>query len=133
MFLLFGQFTLDSRLLANLVAVHVLVLFLLGVCVALRWLVTRGGNRLAGWTGSQRLKQFSAEATRHGHTMLFWLTVTAMALVGIGGIVYHTVGRDARADWKQWYGQLTAQHLLQFSFAVGGLAVLVIFASGLGR
>jgi moderate conductance mechanosensitive channel len=133
MLLPFGQFAADGRLLVNLITVHALVLLLLGLSVALRWLVTHSTNRLGRLTNSERLKQFSAEATRHGHTMLFWLTVTAMALTVIGGIVYQLLGRDALDDLNYWFNQLTPAHFLRVGTAVGGLAVLVIFTVGLLR
>src|SRR5947209_5009270 len=131
--MLFGQITGEGRLLVDLIAVHVLVLGFLGLSVLLRWLVTHSSHRLARWAGTERLKQFSDEATRHGHTMLFWLTVTAMALTVLGGIGYHLLGRDVRDDVAAWCHQLTPQHLLHFGLALGGLAILAIVTSGVVR
>src|SRR4051812_3237354 len=102
----FAQIATDGRLVVNLVGIHVLVLLLLGFSVGLRWLVTHSSNRLARWAGTEKLKGFSEEATKHGHTMLFWLTVTAMGLTVAGGVVYHLLGRDVRFDLNDWYGRL---------------------------
>jgi small-conductance mechanosensitive channel len=129
----FAQIASDDRLLTHLIALHVVVLGLLGLSVALRWLVTHSSNRLAQWACSERVRQFSAEATRHGHTMLFWLTLTAMGLAVVGGIGYHFVGRDIRHDIRRWYGQLTPDDFLHFGVALGGLIVLAIVTTGVLR
>ena len=133
MLLPFGQISPDGRLLANLITVHLLLLLLLGLSFALRWLVTHSGNRIARWAGTEHLKQFSDEATRHGHTMLFWLTVTVMALTVVGGILFHVAGRDARVELTNWYNQLTPEELLRVAVGVGGVVVLAILTTGLVR
>ncbi len=129
----FDQIDTESRLFANLIAVHLVLLVLFGLSLVLRWLVTHSGKRLAGWTNGERLKQFSAEATRHGHTLLFWLTVTAMTLSVVGGVVYHVMGGDARGDLNEWYSQLTSKHFIRMAEMVGGLIILAIVASVLVR
>ncbi|HYV38271.1 MAG TPA: mechanosensitive ion channel family protein [Gemmataceae bacterium] len=129
----FAQIAADGRLLANLIAVHLLVLLALGLSVGLRWLVTHSSNRLARWAGTDKLKEFSAEATRHGHTMLFWLTVTVMALTAVGGVVYQFAGRDVRADLGNWYSLLTPEDIVRLGVAVGGVVVLAVLTSTLVR
>src|SRR5262249_55618460 len=118
MLLPLGQVASDGRLLANLIAVHLLVMAWLGLSVALRWLLTHSSPRLGRWANTARLKSFSEEASRHGHTMLFWLTVTAMALTALGGIGYHLVGRDVRHDLSDWYSHLTPEDFLRLGLAV---------------
>jgi moderate conductance mechanosensitive channel len=133
MLLPFGQIASDGRLLVNLVTIHAVLLLILSFSFALRWLVTHCNNRFAGWTNTEKLKQFSAEATRHGHTMLFWLTVTTMAITGMAGVIYHVAGRDARVDFADGYNRLTAEHFVGLGLAMGGVAVLAILAIGLVR
>jgi small conductance mechanosensitive channel len=129
----FAQFIADGRLLANLIAIHAVVLLLLGLSVALRWLVSNSSDKLARWVGTAKLKQLSDEAIRHSHTMLFWLTVTAMALMALGGVAYHFIGRDVRVDLVTWYERLTPEDLLHLAVAAGGVAVLTIVTLGLVR
>jgi small conductance mechanosensitive channel len=129
----FGQIASDGRLLTNLIAIHVLVLLWLGLSVALRWLVAHGSSQLARWANTDKLRQFSEEATRHGHTMLFWLTVTAMAGTALGGIGYHLAGQDVRTDLGHWYATLTAEDFLHVGLAGAGLVVLVIVTTAAVR
>jgi small conductance mechanosensitive channel len=133
MLLPFGQIASDGRLLVHLVAVHLVILLLLALSMALRWLVTHGANRLCRWGNIEKLRQLGDEATRHGHTMLFWLTVTAMAVTGVGGIGYHLFGRDIRQDLGDWYNQLTPQDFVRLGLAGAGLAVLSIVATAVIR
>src|SRR5579862_7772048 len=127
------QVAADGRLLTNLIAVHFLVLLLLGISVLLRWLVTHSSTRLARWAGTDKIKKFSEEATRHGHTMLYWLAVTAMLLTVVAGVVYHLAGRDALVDLSEWYHQLTPEHFIRVAVVGGGLVVLAILTIGLAR
>jgi moderate conductance mechanosensitive channel len=130
MLLPLGQAAADGRLLVNLISVHFLMLLILGLSFALRWLVTHSGNRLAFWAGSERLKKLSAEATRHGHTTLFWLTVAAMAIAAVAGVIYHFAGRDARVDFADAYGRLTAEDFVRLGMILGGVVVVGILAIG---
>ena len=111
----FGQISPDGRLLANLITLHLFLLVLIGLSFALRWLVTHSGNRITRWAGTDHLKQFSDEATRHGHTMLFWLTVTAMTLTVVGGVLFHVVGRDARVERTRLSTLCAAGFVLRFA------------------
>jgi small conductance mechanosensitive channel len=129
----FAQIASDGRLLTNLIAIHVLVLAWLGLSIALRWLVSRGAVRLARWAGTERLRQLSEDATRHGHAMLFWLTVTAMGMTVAGGIAFHLFGRDVRHEIRAWYRQLTPDDIFQVGAGIVGLAILTIVALGLVR
>jgi moderate conductance mechanosensitive channel len=127
------QVAADGRLLINLIAIHFVVLLLLGLSVVLRWLVRHSSTRLARWAGTDKIKTFSEEATRHGHTMLYWLTVAAMVLTVAAGVVYHLAGRDVRVDLTEWYHQLTPEHFIHLALVGGGLVVLVILTIGLAR
>jgi small-conductance mechanosensitive channel len=128
-----AQVASDGRLLVNLIAIHVLVLLWLGLSVGLRWLISHCSNRLACLADTDKLKKFSAEATRHGHTMLFWLTITAMVTTVLGGVGYHLLGRHAHHDLALWYNQLTPEHFLHLGLAAGGVAVLLIVTTGVVR
>jgi small conductance mechanosensitive channel len=122
----FGQVASDGRLLANLIAIHLVVLTFLGISMALRWLVTRAAARLARSSGNERLVRLSQDLSRYSYNMLFWLTITAMALATLGGVAFHFVGRDVRHEIRGWYYGLTPEDFVRWGAALAGLAVLVI-------
>jgi small-conductance mechanosensitive channel len=129
----FAQIASDGRLLVNLIAIHVLVLLWLGLSIGLRWLVGHGTTRLAQWAGTEKLRKLSDEATRHSHTMLFWVTVTGMGLTVLGGVAYHFFGRDVRHELDDWYHHLTPEDFFHVGAVIGGLVLLAIVASGVVR
>jgi small-conductance mechanosensitive channel len=133
MFTPIGQIVPDSRLISNLIAVHVLVLFWLGISVTLRWMLTRGAARMAQWSNSEGLKKFSDEATRRGRAILFWSTVGAMCLSVIVAVTYHLMGYDARGHLSGWYGTLRHEHFIRFGFLAGILIGMSLIASALVR
>ncbi len=115
----------DSRFVANLIAVHATIVAVVLVSIIIRRLLTHGGNRLIHWTGLERL---SKEVTRHGHTLLFWITAALIPLILAGGLAYHLLGRDIRVDLDTWYQRMTVEDLLQLGLICGGLLALAVAA-----
>ena len=115
----------DSRFVANLIAVHATIVAVVLVSIIIRRLLTHGGNRLIHWTGLERL---SKEVTRHGHTMLFWITAALIPLILAGGLAYHLLGRDIRVDLDTWYQRMTVEDLFQLGLICGGLLALAVAA-----
>lgn len=114
----------DDRLLANLVALHVLLATTLVVSVVLRKVIIHGGNQLVRWTGLHWLDGFSKEAVRRIRALLFWSTIGSMALLITCGVIYHMAGRDMRVDVQAWYDHLTARQIVDFAIAIGELTLL---------
>ncbi len=126
----------DERLLANLVAVHLVLGLILVVSVVVRKVLLHGGNSLVRWTGLHWLDHVGQEANRRVRTLMFWTTLLAMVSAVATGIVYHVAGRDARADFTEWYQHLTGAEILAWGLTLGKLAILAVtvqFAMSLVR
>ncbi len=123
-----GQLFHDGRLTANLIAVLAVMGVLVLVSAVLRILIAHGSNRLVRWGGAARLEALGKEATRHGRTMLFWLTATGLGLAGAGGVAYHLLDGDVRADLGAWLRRRTAEDFVRVGLAVGALAALAVGA-----
>ncbi len=121
-----AQLFADDRLAANLIAVFAAVLALCVISATLRFLLAHTGNRLTRWAGLEKLEALTKEATRHGHTLLFWLTATGVVLFAATGLAYHALGRDARRDAGDWLHHRTAEDFLQIGLAIVGLIGLVV-------
>jgi small-conductance mechanosensitive channel len=122
----FGQLASDGRLLANLIAIHLVVLAFLAVSMALRWLITRSMARMARSSGNEWLARLSEDVSRYSYNLLFWLTITAMGLTTVGGVAFHFVGRDVRHEIRSWYRSLTPEQLLQWGEVLGSVVMLVV-------
>ena len=114
----------DERLIANLVAIHLILAVLLVTAVVLRRILTHGGDQFARWTGLHWLDGFSKEATRKLRGLLFWLVLAMMAGSVIGGIAYHVSGRDMRGEVVDWYSHVTGAQMLRLGLALGQLVLL---------
>ena len=114
----------DDRLIANLVAIHLIIGVLLIVGVVLRKLLTHGGDQFARWTGLHWLDGFSKEATRKIRNGLFWVILLAMTGTLVAGIGYHISGRDMRQDIREWYTHLTGAEVLHMGIALAELVIL---------
>ncbi len=123
---LFGQLLHEARATANLLAVLGVMVVLTVASAALRFLVTHTGNRLARWPGLEKLAALGKEATRHGHTLLFWLTLAALGVTAAAGLVYHGLGRDVRNDLGHWLEERTAEDFLHIGLAAGGVIILAV-------
>jgi len=121
-----NSFFADDRLLANLVAVHLVLAVILVAAVVLRRLLTHGGEQFARWTGLHWLDGFSKEATRKMRGMLFWMVLTLLAGTVIGGVGYHLAGRDMRQDVLNWYAHLTGAQIFRIGLALGQLVLLAL-------
>ncbi len=121
---LFGQLFQDDRLAANLLAILGVMLVLVLAAALLRWLLTHTSKRLTRWTGVEKLEALGQHATRHGHNLLFWLTVAGVVLTAVGGTVYHALGWHVLRHLESWLAHCTAVDLLHFGLAAGGLVVL---------
>lgn len=116
----------DDRFLANLIAVGAVVAGLILCSLALRFLISHGSHRLTRWIGLEKLHALGREATRHGHTLLFWLTAAAVVGTFVAGLAYHLLGRDVRLDLGEWYRRRTLDDFLHMGLAAGALVGLVI-------
>jgi small conductance mechanosensitive channel len=123
---LFGLTFFDARTAANLLAVLGILFLLTLASVLLRFLLTHTGTRLARWCCLEKLAALGKEATRHGHTLLFWLTFAALGSALAGGLAYHLLGRDVRLDLGHWFEERTPEDFLHVGVAAGGLIVLVV-------
>ncbi len=122
----FSKWLDDDRLLTNLISIHVVLAVVLLASFLLRKLLKNGGDQLVRWTGLHWLDGFSKEAVKGMRSMLFWSTVVLM-VVSIGSMaVYHVSGRDARADFQGWAGQLSGAHLLAFGIVLAKLVGLAV-------
>ncbi|MBI2808391.1 MAG: mechanosensitive ion channel family protein [Planctomycetes bacterium] len=122
----FSKFFNDDRLLTNLISIHVVLAVVLLVSIILRKLLKDGGEQVVRWTGLQWLDGISKEAVKGMRSMLFWSTVVLMVASVASMAVYHVSGRNARADFQDWFGQLTGAHLLSLGLALGKLVALAI-------
>ncbi|HYT95072.1 MAG TPA: mechanosensitive ion channel family protein [Gemmataceae bacterium] len=118
----------DHRFTANLIAVAVVTAALLSLAALLRLVVAHGSNRLRRWTSLAKLEALGKEATRHGHTVLFWLTVASVALTAVVGVLYHCLDGDVRRDVGAWYRRRTPDDVLHAGLACGAVLVVVMFA-----
>jgi small-conductance mechanosensitive channel len=118
----------DHRLVANLIASAAVMLVLVLTSALLRFLLAHGSSRLTRWPGLAKLEALGKEATRHGHTLLFWLTVAGLVLTAAVGVLYHCLGGDVRRDVGDWYHQWTPADSLHAGLAAGG--VLLLFVLG---
>jgi moderate conductance mechanosensitive channel len=116
-----GRWLSDERFTANLIAAHGAIVVVVIVALVLRRLLVAGHNRLKRLSDQPSLEALTNQAVRHGHTLLFWLTLTAVVGTLISGVVYHLIGRDIRGDLGDWAEQLTAEHLIRAGIALGGL------------
>ena len=119
-----NNFVADDRLIANLVAVHLIIAGLLIVGIVLRKILTQGGEQFARWTGLHWLDGFSKEATRRLRTILFWIILALMAGTVLAGLGYQAGGRDMRQDVTDWYTHLTGAQILHMGLALGELVLL---------
>jgi small conductance mechanosensitive channel len=116
----------DPALVPNLIATLALAVAAQVPSLVLRRLLRGCGGQLTGWIGSRRLQAVGEEATRRVEGVLFRLTLAAVCLVAIGGVVYHLIGRDVRADAAAVLAELTAEELLHIGVRLGGLAFLLV-------
>jgi small conductance mechanosensitive channel len=116
----------EERFTANLIAAHGAILVLVLASLVLRRLLTHGGDGLIRWTGARGFDAVGKEATRQGHTLLFWLTLGAIVLTLAGSGVYHFSGRDIRVDMRTWYENLTPEEILQLGLSLGEIVGLAI-------
>lgn len=111
----------DERLVANLLAAHAVVLGFLVVSVFMRRLLARGTTQLAHWTHGHWLDPFSKQVTTHARTLLFWLTLGAIAISTVAGVIYHLMGRDIRDDLSTWWHCWTLEDLFHAGLRMGGI------------
>ena len=121
-----GRWLSDDRFTANLIAAHGAILALVLAALVLRRLLVLGHNRLKRWTDQANLEVLTSQAVRHGHTLLFWLTLAAVAGTLVTAVVYHLAGGDIRSELGDWFDRLTVKHLIRAGLAVGGLAASLI-------
>ncbi len=123
-----GKWLNDERLLANLIGIHVALGALLLVSIFLRKLLKNSGEQVVRRTGLSWLDGVSKEAVKGLHGLLFWKTIVLM-IVSVGSMaIYHMSGRDARADFAQWIGQLTGANLTDFGIMLAKLIGLTVGA-----
>jgi small-conductance mechanosensitive channel len=132
-----AAFLSDDRLLANLIAIHVLLVALLLVSLAIRKLVQSGGQRFLSWFGFSWLRGVTEEATSTARDFVYWITVALMVGSFTGAVFYHLAGRDIRADGVTlWHQHFTAEDAIGLGILAGkllGIAIGAWFACGLVR
>jgi small-conductance mechanosensitive channel len=116
----------NERLLANLIAVHVVLGGLLVLSLILRKAFKHGINRCICWTEMHWLHGVHKHCHRGLRHVLFWFTCGLMVVAGIATVVYHFFGRDIRADLADWYGRVTTAHLFAVGITVGKLAIAAL-------
>src|SRR5205814_447561 len=108
-----AAFLADDRLLANLVAVHGLLVALLFLSLVVRQLVQSGGQRFLSWFGVSWLRGVTEEATGAARDLVYWATLALMAACVAGCAFYHLAGRDVRIDGVAlWHKHFTAEDAL---------------------
>lgn len=124
-----SKYLSDDRLLAHLIGIHVVLAVIVVCSIALRKLLKTGGEQVARWTGFEWLDGISKETVKSIRPLLFWTTITLMA-VSVGSMLfYHVSGRDARHDLQEWYGEITSVHLIAMGTLLGKLVLLAIGVS----
>jgi small conductance mechanosensitive channel len=123
-----GRWLADDRFTANLIAAHGVIVALVLVSIVLKRLLAHGHIRWKQWISQEDLAALGGEAVRHGHTLLFWLTVTGVAGTLLTALVYHLVGGDVRQHLGDWFQQFTVAHLMRAGLALAGVAALTISA-----
>jgi len=116
----------DDRLLANLIGIHVILAVILIVAVVLRKLVKNSGEWLASWTGLTWLDGASQEAIKSLRSVLFWATIVLMIGSILSVAIYHVSGRHIQEDLKDWYAQMTSEHLKVFGMIAVKLVALAL-------
>src|SRR5262249_27440639 len=100
-------FLSDDRLLANLIAVHVVLAGLLITSLIVRRILQSGGQNVLAWFGVSWLRGVTVEATSTIRDLVYWTTTALMAASVVGAVLYHLAGRDVRVDgvalWNQHY------------------------------
>lgn len=116
----------DDRLLANLVALHLVLGLVYVGAIVLRRVIMHGSTRIAGWTGLHWLDGISMEAARRARALLFWTTIGLMVLAVAGAAAYQAMGRDIRHDIQAWYSELTGPQIFAMGVALGELVLVAI-------
>jgi small-conductance mechanosensitive channel len=131
------QFLSDDRLLANLIAVHVLLAALLLMSIVVRKLLQSGGQRFLSWFGVSWLRGVTEEATTTARDLIYWTTSGLMVASVVGCVLYHVAGRDIRADSVAvWNKHFTAEDAVDLGLMLGklvGVAVGAWCACGMVR
>lgn len=122
----FSQWLNDDRLLANLIGIHVVLGVVLLVSVILRKLLKNGGEQFVRITGLNWLDGVSKEAVKGMRAMLFWTTIGLMVVSVASMALYHLSGRDARADFQDWYAHLTPAALTSSGITLAKLVALAV-------
>ena len=115
-------------LIGNLLVAVVLVGTAVTAFWAARRLLRNCHGHLCQWVDSHPLKAVSKEAVRHTEILLFRLTLTAVLLIVIGGVVYHFAGGDVQNDVAGCFAGLGLKDVLTAGLRVVGLALLLTAA-----
>src|SRR5947207_5614006 len=124
-----AAFLSDDRLLANLIAVHILLVGLLLLSFMIRHLLQRSGQRFLSLFGFSWLRGVTEEATGAARDLVYWLTLALMAVGMAGGAFYHFAGRDIRADGLAlWHNHVTIEDAIVLGVLIGKLLGIAVGA-----
>jgi small conductance mechanosensitive channel len=121
----------DSRFTANVIAVHGLLVAAILLCLILRRMLARGGDRLIERTGWKWIEPIVEEAMRHGRRLVLWLTVAAAVVLIVAGVLYHRAGHDIREDLVKWRNRFSHEDWTQAGYHLG-MVCGVLFAAWVG-
>jgi moderate conductance mechanosensitive channel len=116
----------EARFIANVTVIYggIVVMVLLSLIV--RRLIGHGGDHLAQWTELHWLDGVGRGAAQRTRRLVAWLTWLVVVVLGVGGIVYHALGRDVRHDFRSWYVGVTTDRWLDLGLRAAGVAGLVV-------
>ncbi len=121
----------DERLVANLIALHVVVGVILFVVILVRKLLKHGGDSVSRLTGLSWIEGASREAISSIRSMLSWIAMGGVLGAIAFIIVYHQQGRDIRIDGRRVYEHFAPEQLYAFGTLLGKI-VLVVLGVGIG-
>jgi small-conductance mechanosensitive channel len=118
----------DSRFVANLTVTYGIIVTMVLISLVVRRLLGHGGERLAHWTGLHWLDDVGRGAAHHARRWVARLTWLGVVVLTGGGIAYHFIGHDIRADFRTWYADISTDRWLDLGFRAAGVAGLLVAA-----
>ncbi len=116
----------DGRFVANVTAIYGSAVVLMVLSLVVRRLIGHGGERMAHWTGLHWTHDFNRAAAHKTRRVIAWLTWLVVVALAAGGVAYHALGRDVRADLHEWYADLTGEWWLRMGLRAAGVIGVVI-------
>jgi moderate conductance mechanosensitive channel len=120
------QHLADGRVSANLLTFYGLIVLVILTGLVLRALLAHGRNRLRGLKGFRWLETIGQEAVFRLRLLVTWLALATSGLLVLGGIAYHSAGRDVRLDIADRIEELTISDLFLMAEMLGELVALAL-------